>query len=616
MRGRIFISYRRDDAPGDARGVADRLARNFGKTNVFMDVDNLLAGQRFDRELDRALSQCDVLIAILGPRWTDLLSRADGERDFVRDEIAAALKREIVVIPVLVGREGHMPALPQAKDLPEEIREFVLYQKHSVAHETFGRDTAELIAAIAAVLRARRAPRPLNALITGAGAALAAALVFLIYQFDLLSWVHRSRGGDPQVATVLSDAEGAKKAENQAARRKAEEVIKVAEEDARRKAAEEDARKKAEEEDARRRAEETKKAAEEDARRKTVEEARKKADEEEAQRKAEEARKVLEKDARRKTAEEEARKKAEEQEARKEEEGGKKAEDEARKKEAESKREKDEKARIADACDRLAASPDDSSRPAGVPGIENARIDREAAWNSCNAAMKLFPDVARFIYQAGRAAASRRDYDRAMVLYREASERGSAAATNAVGALYYCNCGVAQDYDEARKWYEKAAALGNASAMTNIGFSYERGTGVAQDYTEARKWYEKAAALGHGQAISNLGVLYEWGRSVSQDHREARKWYEKGVAAGNAFAMNNLGALYDNGKGVPRNFAEARRWYERAASLGNGVAMRNVSNLFEHGRGVPKDRQQARQWYQKAADAGDEEAKRRLAAFK
>src|SRR5947207_11363547 len=97
MRGRIFISYRRDDAPGEARGVADRLARDFGKTNVFMDVDNLLAGQRFDRELDRALSQCDVLIAILGPRWMELLSRVGGKRDFVRDEIAAALKRDIVV---------------------------------------------------------------------------------------------------------------------------------------------------------------------------------------------------------------------------------------------------------------------------------------------------------------------------------------------------------------------------------------------------------------------------------------------------------------------------------------------------------------------------------------
>src|SRR5438270_183158 len=105
------------------------------------------------------------------------------------DEIAAALKRDIVVIPVLVGREGHMPVLPQAKDLPEEIRELVLYQKHSVSHETFGRDTAELIAAIAAVLRGRRPTRPVNPRLISAGAALVAALLFLIYQFDLISWM-------------------------------------------------------------------------------------------------------------------------------------------------------------------------------------------------------------------------------------------------------------------------------------------------------------------------------------------------------------------------------------------------------------------------------------------
>ena len=94
---KIFISYRRDDAPGDARGVRDRLVSTFGKANVFMDIDNLLAGQRFDRELEKALSQCDVLIAVIGPRWMKLLSghTRSGERDYVHDEIAAALKRDI-----------------------------------------------------------------------------------------------------------------------------------------------------------------------------------------------------------------------------------------------------------------------------------------------------------------------------------------------------------------------------------------------------------------------------------------------------------------------------------------------------------------------------------------
>lgn len=108
VRGKIFISYRRDDAPGDARGVHDALVRAFGKSNVFMDVDNLLAGQRFDKELEKALSQCDVLIAIIGPHWMELLSDRvqSTQGDYVRDEIAAALKRGIVVIPVRVGQEG------------------------------------------------------------------------------------------------------------------------------------------------------------------------------------------------------------------------------------------------------------------------------------------------------------------------------------------------------------------------------------------------------------------------------------------------------------------------------------------------------------------------------
>ena len=72
-RDRIFISYRREDAPADARGLCERLGRAFGAGNVFMDVDRLMAGERFERELDSALGKCDVLIAVIGSRWLALL---------------------------------------------------------------------------------------------------------------------------------------------------------------------------------------------------------------------------------------------------------------------------------------------------------------------------------------------------------------------------------------------------------------------------------------------------------------------------------------------------------------------------------------------------------------
>ena len=120
MPGKIFISYRRDDAKADARNLRDRLAAAFGSANVFMDVDNLQAGQRFDQELDKALAQCDVLLAVIGPRWqTVLAERQSGpERDYVCDEIAAAIARGVIVIPVLVDGAK----LPRGDQLPEVLR--------------------------------------------------------------------------------------------------------------------------------------------------------------------------------------------------------------------------------------------------------------------------------------------------------------------------------------------------------------------------------------------------------------------------------------------------------------------------------------------------------------
>jgi hypothetical protein len=308
--GKLFISYRREDAPGDARGICDRLGRAFGRANVFMDVDNLLAGQRFDRELDKGLSKCDVLVAVIGSRWVELLSEhaQRGKRDYVRDEIAAALTRDIIVIPVMIGHEAHMPPLPPAEDLPENIRDLVLYQKHSIAHESFGRDAAHLIEAIKAVLRERRGPRPRWAI---AAAAVIVMVVIGALGGYLMGVIPRSApsvtqhvpptNGSTAAAPLNSDAVS-KRAEQQEAKEKAEAEAKAADDAA--------ARKKADDEAAQKAAEEAKRQAEADAA------ARKKADDEAAQKAAEEAKWQAEADAAKKKADEEAvRKNAAEHEA-------------------------------------------------------------------------------------------------------------------------------------------------------------------------------------------------------------------------------------------------------------------------------------------------------------
>jgi TIR domain len=242
--GKIFVSYRREDAPGDARSIYDRLGRSFGEGNVFMDVDRLLAGQRFDLELDKALAKCDVLIAVIGSRWMDLLSEyaRHGRRDYVRDEIAAALLRNIIVIPVMMGREANMPPLPLAEDLPENIRDLVLYQKHNIAHESFGRDAAHLIAVLKSLLRERRGPRPWPAIAVTGVIGLALTGVLLVYWTGTIPRIEpgiAQRGAgtnDSKVAALLRSDAVSKKAEEEV-RKKAETEAKAAADAAKTKAA-------------------------------------------------------------------------------------------------------------------------------------------------------------------------------------------------------------------------------------------------------------------------------------------------------------------------------------------------------------------------------------------
>jgi hypothetical protein len=141
--------------------------------------------------LAKVLKECDVLVAIMGAKWMDVLAAKTpaGERDYVREEISAALQRRIVVIPVRVGRDGSLAPLPRPSDLPDDIRELVQYQKHDVTHERFGRDVADLADAIAAVRRNKRAPMPVRKV---AMAALAVLLLLgggvIAVQMGLLQW--------------------------------------------------------------------------------------------------------------------------------------------------------------------------------------------------------------------------------------------------------------------------------------------------------------------------------------------------------------------------------------------------------------------------------------------
>ena len=119
----IFISYRRGTASPYARGIYERLGKQFGASRVFMDIDTMEPGVDFVEYIEKAVSSCQVLIVVIGPDWVATVDdtgqrRLDDPDDFVRVEVAAALARaDVRVIPVLVA-----DALPPRKaDLPGDL---------------------------------------------------------------------------------------------------------------------------------------------------------------------------------------------------------------------------------------------------------------------------------------------------------------------------------------------------------------------------------------------------------------------------------------------------------------------------------------------------------------
>ena len=143
---KLFISYRRDDSAGHAGRVHDRLEREFGRDLLFMDVDAIPLGANFVKVLGEEVAKCDVLLAIIGPNWLELRDedgnrRVDNPHDFVRIEIAAALQRNIQVIPILLDGAK----LPKVAQLPDELRELPLRNGLNVRHDSFHSDMDRLI---------------------------------------------------------------------------------------------------------------------------------------------------------------------------------------------------------------------------------------------------------------------------------------------------------------------------------------------------------------------------------------------------------------------------------------------------------------------------------------
>lgn len=123
-----------------------------------MDVAAIEPGRDFRKAIDQSVAACSVLLAIIGQEWVDSKNSAGGRRlddanDFVRIELASALRRDIPVVPVLV-RGAKMPRVDQ---LPDDLKELAYRNAVELTHARWKSDVQVLVRSLQSYLNLTRA---------------------------------------------------------------------------------------------------------------------------------------------------------------------------------------------------------------------------------------------------------------------------------------------------------------------------------------------------------------------------------------------------------------------------------------------------------------------------
>lgn len=185
-RKRIFISYRRQGGIDTARWLYDQLtARGY---DIFMDLEGLRSGM-FNQALYQEIANRDVFLLIMSE---GALDRCQNEGDWVRNEIAHALRCGRMIIPIFL-KNAQFP-----DKLPEDIAPVRSYHGLPVSYDFFEAFMNQLV-----LLIDGDTPSPFKWKHLAAGAA-AVALLFGVFLLGRLGKDDPATSNNP--ASILSTA--------------------------------------------------------------------------------------------------------------------------------------------------------------------------------------------------------------------------------------------------------------------------------------------------------------------------------------------------------------------------------------------------------------------------
>jgi hypothetical protein len=200
---KIYLSYQRSDL-ATTRRLHDGLEQQFGK--IDLHERDLRGGDNFYTAAEKQVAACDVFLVAIDKSWLETPDNKGGRppynpSDFVRFEIAAALRLRKHIIPVLINDIQR----PSADSLLEPLKPLAEFNAVRLSDDRFGTDMQALRNGIEAALAQGRTASWWLRLFTGVllfPVLLALSFIALAILMDTL----RVPPSDVKVWTVLGIA--------------------------------------------------------------------------------------------------------------------------------------------------------------------------------------------------------------------------------------------------------------------------------------------------------------------------------------------------------------------------------------------------------------------------
>jgi hypothetical protein len=201
MSRKIFISYRRTDTADFTVALYNQLRDYFHEDAIFKDINTIQAGQEFAEVLDEALDTCAVVLVVIGPGWQGKeTNRLMDEGDWVRQEIAVALKRNLRVVPVLVNGTR----MPGKELLPPDLHGITARQAHPIDNQRFEYDVERLCLAIKDLVPITKRKKEIAESSPWDNAFKAILLLFMVASIGLIVWAWFGASADFKEKVFMS----------------------------------------------------------------------------------------------------------------------------------------------------------------------------------------------------------------------------------------------------------------------------------------------------------------------------------------------------------------------------------------------------------------------------